>query len=288
MAVYNLGSINIDHVYTMAAFPRPGQTLSADSMVTNLGGKGLNISVALSKAGADVRHIGAVGAEDAQVQSLLAPFDLDLSRVALLAQPTGHAIIYLDQERENQIVIYPGANGAIERAHVAAALADAGPEDWLVLQNETNANDIGLAIAREKGMKVALVAAPFDASMPALMEKVDLVSVNEEELRDFEAATGSSFRDRTDMAFLVTYGAEGAEFVAGGETHRVKAHKVTVADTTGAGDTFFGGFMAQYANGASVEDALTFASAMAALQVQSMGAAVAIPDRAEVLAFLKG
>ena len=288
MTVYNLGSINIDHVYTMEDFPRPGQTLSADTMVTNLGGKGLNISVALSRAGADMRHIGAVGAGDAQVQTLLAPFGWDLDRVALLDQPTGHAIIYLDANRENQIVIYPGANGAITRGHVEAALADAGPSDWLVMQNETNANQFGLEVARSKGMKVALVVAPFDETMPALMEQVDLVSVNEEELRDFEAATGGSFRDRTDMSFLVTYGAEGAEFVSGGESHRVAAHKVEVADTTGAGDTFFGGFMAHYANGSSVEEALSFASAMAALQVQSMGAAVAIPHRDAVLNFLKG
>ena len=288
MTVYNLGSINIDHVYTMEDFPRPGQTLSADSMVTNLGGKGLNISVALSRAGADVRHIGAVGAGDALVQTLLAPFDLNLDSVALLEAPTGHAIIYLDKTRENQIVIFPGANGAITQAHVEASLADAGPGDWLVLQNETNANEIGLSVARAKGMKVALVAAPFDDSMPDLMRRVDLVSVNEEELRDFEAAMGGSFRDHRDMSFLVTYGAEGAEFVSGDETHRVDAHKVQVADTTGAGDTFFGGFMAHYAAGASVPEALEFASAMAALQVQALGAAVAIPARDDVLAFLKG
>jgi ribokinase len=288
MTVYNLGSINIDHVYTLQEFPRPGQTISAEALTTNLGGKGLNISVALSRAGADVRHIGAVGNGDALIQSLLAPFDLDLERVALVEAPTGHAIIYLDQTRENQIVIFPGANGAITEAHVSASLASAGPGDWLVLQNETNANDIGLSVARAKGMKVALVAAPFDATMPALMEQVDLVSVNEEELRDFEAATGSDFRTRTDMSFLVTYGAKGAEFVSGGESHKVAAHKVEVADTTGAGDTFFGGFMAQYANGATVSDALEFASAMAALQVQSLGAAVAIPSRDAVLDFLNG
>jgi ribokinase len=86
----------------------------------------------------------------------------------------------------------------------------------------------------------------------------------------------------------VTYGAKGAEFVSGGESHKVAAHKVEVADTTGAGDTFFGGFMAQYANGATVSDALEFASAMAALQVQSLGAAVAIPSRDAVLDFLNG
>ena len=84
-------------------------------------------------------------------------------------------------------------------------------------------------------MKIALVAAPFDARMPALMDQVDLVSVNKSEVEAYEAAIGGSFRDRKDISFLVTYGADGAEFVSGGQSTRVHAHKVDAVDTTGAG-----------------------------------------------------
>ena len=283
MAVYNLGSINVDHVYTLDRLPRPTETLSAESKAIHLGGKGLNISVALKNGGADVRHIGAIGADDQVVRGLLAPFDLDLTHVAEIDGPTGHAIIYVDAKAENQIVILPGTNGQITEAHIEAALAGAGPDDWLVMQNETNANAMGLAAARARGMKVALVAAPFTAEMPALMDQVDLVSVNQSELEAYEAAIGASFRSRTDMAFLITYGAKGAEYVGQGETHRVAAHKVDAVDTTGAGDTFFGGFMSQISQGRSIADALEFASAMAALQVQKHGAATAIPSREDVL-----
>ena len=287
MTIYNLGSINIDHIYQMEELPKPGETLSALSLSTLLGGKGMNISVALKRAGADVRHIGAVGAEDAKVRGFMQAFGLDLTHIRGVAQPTGHAMICVDQHAENHIVLFAGANAAFTEDSITAALSEAQSGDWLVMQNETNANEMGLKLAREKGMKIALVAAPFDARMPALMDQVDLVSVNKSEVEAYEAAIGGSFRDRKDISFLVTYGADGAEFVSGGQSTRVHAHKVDAVDTTGAGDTFSGGFLAHYAQGASVEESLKFASAMSAVQVQQQGAAVAIPTKADVLAFLE-
>lgn len=286
MTIYNLGSINLDHVYQLEHMPAPGETLAAKDYSVNLGGKGFNISVALHRAGARVRHIGAVQEKDGLVQNLLKEFALDQSAITPVETATGHAIIYVDSGAENQIVIYPGANAAITEEQVDHALADAQPGDWLVLQNETNANQIGLKAARARGMKVALVAAPFDGTLPALIEQVDLVSLNETELAAFELAIGAEFHSRPEISFLVTYGSNGAEFVGNGRSTRVAAHKVNAVDTTGAGDTFFGGFMAKYASGGDVKRALEFASAMAALQVQSHGAAVAIPAEADVIDFL--
>ncbi|MGR3678299.1 MAG: ribokinase [Paracoccaceae bacterium] len=285
--IYNLGSINVDHVYTMARLPAPGETLSADDQDITLGGKGLNISVAIQRAGADVTHIGAVGRGDQLVQDLLAEQGVDCSAIDQLETRTGHAIIYVDAQSENQIVIMGGANQAISQSHVRASLANAQAGDWLVLQNETNANEIGLSVAREKGMKVALVAAPFDVeTMPDLIQRVDLVTMNQSETDAFELTIGRSFQEVQGPEFLITYGADGAEFFGATENARIASHKVKAVDTTGAGDTFFGSFLAEYATGKGVEQALTYANAAAALQVQSPGASQAIPNRNDVVAFL--
>lgn len=287
MRLYNIGSINTDYVYSVHRLPAPGETLRARDFKVNLGGKGLNISVAIARAGGNVRHVGAIGSGDRMVLSMLQKQDVDCSAIAEVDDVTGHAIVYVDDRSENQIVIVGGANHAISEAHIRASLADASEGDWLVLQNETTANEIGLTVAREKGMKVALVAAPFDVkTMPDLIQRVDLASMNKTETEEFEAAIGKSFRDVDGPDFLITYGSEGAEFLSGETQVRVASHAVKAVDTTGAGDTFFGSFMAKYAHGSPAEAALTYANAAAALQVQRFGASVAIPEESEVQARL--
>ncbi len=286
MTLYNLGSINTDYVYSLDHLPAPGETLRAHEFQIGLGGKGLNISVAMMRAGAPVSHIGAIGVGDTNVISMLTQQGVDLAAVDKIDGVTGHAVVYVDAQSENQIVIVGGANQAITETHIRNSLADAGPEDWLVLQNETNANELGLTVAREKGMKVALVAAPFDAqTLPDLILRVDLVSMNRSETEEFERAIGRSFREAAGPDFLLTYGSDGAEYVGSRGSARISAHTVDAVDTTGAGDTFFGSFLAKYALGLPLEEALSYANAAAALQVQRKGAAVAIPSHEEVVAF---
>ncbi len=285
--IFNLGSINIDYVYTLKRLPKPGETLSASRMSVFPGGKGLNMSVAIRRSGGDVCHVGAVGRGDGQVRAMLAELGIQDSHIIDVDVPTGHAIVYLDESSENQIVILGGANQAITEEHVRDSLQGAGPGDWLLLQNETNANRIGLRVAREKGMKVALVAAPFDAgTLPDLIREVDLVSMNRSETAEFERTTGQTVGHFEGPDFLITYGSDGASFVGSGLSESVAAHAVKPVDTTGAGDTFFGAFMALYSQGESIGAAMRYASAAAALQVQRPGAAVAIPTRAQVLEFL--
>lgn len=288
MKLYNIGSINKDFVYRLSRLPAPGETLAAQDFSVSLGGKGTNISVAVARAGGSVCHIGAVGQGDQDILDMLQSQGVDCGAIDRVSAVTGHAVVYVDDNSENQIVIVGGANHAISEAHIRASLAGAVAGDWLLLQNETTANDMGLKIAREKGMKVALVAAPFDAeTLPDLIQRVDFVSMNKTEIHEFEAAIGRPFRQVDGTDFLITYGADGAEFVSGGVETKIAAHKVTPVDTTGAGDTFFGAFMAKYAAGDTVADAMTYASAAAALQVQRLGASVAIPQDAEVQTLLK-
>jgi len=288
MTIYNLGSINIDHLYMLKRIPKPGETVSSIESLTNIGGKGLNISVAAYRSGADVRHIGIIGSADKFVLDMIADLGLDCALISQIDTRTGHAIVYVDETSENSIVVHSGANFCFSDAQIRTALSNARPNDWLILQNETNANEIGISIAREKGMKIALVAAPFDSeTMPEQIKKVDLVSMNKTESELFEVVTGTSVDSLKNVDFLITYGADGAMFLADGVAQRIASHEVRSVDTTGAGDTFFGVFMAHYTNGDCVETALKRANAAAALTVQRKGTASVVPNKKEIDTFLE-
>lgn len=287
MTLYNLGSINVDHLYMVERIPKPGETVASLESLTSMGGKGLNISVAAHRSGADTRHVGVVGAADADVLNVITKLGLDCALISTTNAQTGHAIVYVDPNSENCIVIHGGANLCFTDTQIRLALKHAQPNDWLVLQNETNANDIGIAVAREKGMKIALVAAPFNSrTMPEQIKQVDLVSMNQTESELFESVAGCSIHDLTNTQFLITYGTDGAMFLSNGQTQKICAHKVRSVDTTGAGDTFFGVFMAHYSNGRRIETALKKANAAAALIVQRKGVAAVVPSSKEIDDFL--
>ncbi|WP_104491669.1 ribokinase [Paracoccus denitrificans] len=286
MTIYNLGSINIDHVYRLPALPRPGETLHAQSYAQGLGGKGANQSVAAARAGADVVHLGAMAASDGWVLGRLAEAGVQTSAIARLPDiATGHAIILVDTAGENSIVLHGGANLALP-ATLASGIGF-GPDDILLMQNETNLQAETAALARRAGARVIYSAAPFSiAALREVLPHVSILSVNEIEARDTFAAFGE---DLPVEGLLVTRGAEGAEFrdLRGGQAWHQPAFAVEAVDTTGAGDCFTGWFAAGLARGENPPTALRHAAAAAALQVTRRGAGDAMPDRTEVLAFLK-
>lgn len=281
--LYNLGSINIDHVYEVADLPKPGETIHSKNYMVNLGGKGLNISVAAHRFGAPVRHIGLVGRNDVTVQNLLARTELDQSLISEIDTPTGHAVIHVDGQSENSITIHGGANQMFTPDYVAASLAQANRNDWLILQNETNANDMAIQEARKRGMRIGLVAAPFSDALIDQIPLVDLVTMNESESAQFEAKTGQKISAYQDTDFLITLGSKGAIYYADGKSDSIDAIPVAPVDTTGAGDTFFGVFMASISGGDTAPEALEYATKAAALMVQRKGAAAVIPTRSEIL-----
>lgn len=288
--IYNLGSINIDHFYGVPHFPAPGETLAAGDYRMGLGGKGANQSAAAAKAGAKVRHIGAVGPEGAWTIERLAGWGVDISAIARLETATGHAIINVDAAAENTIVLYPGANWAMPLEIVRTALADAGPGDLLILQNETAHQAEAAALARSRGMRVLYSAAPFDiTAVRAVLPHVTTLALNAVEADQLCAALDTTL-DQIDVPeLLVTRGAEGAEWRArDGSRAFAPARKVPAVDTTGAGDTFAGYFAAGRDRGMPPADALAWAGAAASLKVTRQGTADAIPTAAEVEAFLKG
>ena len=284
MTVWNLGSINIDHVYRVARLPQPGETLAAGHYTMGLGGKGGNQSVAAARAGARTYHIGAVGPEGRWLLDLLAGYGVDVTHVTVGQVPSGHAIIYVDPQAENVIVTFAGANHSATTASVEAALARAAPSDTLLLQNETSAQIDAARVARARGLRVIYSAAPFQVeSVRGVLPHVSMLVMNAGEATELRAAFG----EMPPIDMIVTRGADGAEWLSPGtEPLFVPSFRVTPVDTTGAGDCFIGTLAAALDSGADRPLAMHRAAAAAALQVTRAGAAQAMPLASEVDAFL--
>jgi ribokinase len=283
------GSINLDRVYRVATLPTPGETLASTSYEKYLGGKGVNQSIAAHRCGADVLHLGCVGSDGAWLREQIAEFGLTLEGIKTVEEHTGHAVILVDDSAENQIVLYGGSNQAFDMDQIEAALKKANPKtDWVICQNETNLVQEMAQSAKSKNLRVAYSAAPFEAdhAIP-MLEHIDLLAVNEVEAAALHDALGKDPRDIGLRYLLVTKGAEGADLHTHHETIHQPAFSVTPQDTTGAGDTFLGAFMAEFTLSNSPAKALRFAAAASAIQVTRAGAAPAIPMREEVLNFLK-
>ncbi|PCD76642.1 ribokinase [Pseudothioclava arenosa] len=290
MTVFNLGSINTDHFYRLAHLPAPGETLAAQSYARGLGGKGANQSVAAACAGAEVRHIGAIGPEGGWMVERLTALGVDCRHVAQLETVSGHAIINIDAAGENAIVIVPGANRAIPEALAREALAGAGPGDVLILQNETSLQVETARFAQEQGLFVVYSAAPFEADAAlAVLPHVSLLLLNEIEAAQLCAALEVSLESLPVPAICMTRGAQGALWLEPEAGRRIEApaFRVTPVDTTGAGDTFAGYLVAGLSQGLDPASAMRRASAAAALKVTRQGTAEAIPSAAETEAFLQ-
>ena len=183
MKIINFGSLNVDYVYRLDHIVKPGETLASSEMQVNPGGKGSNQSVALKRAGADVWHAGLVGEDTAWMRERLEREGVDVRHVLISKEiHGGHAIIQVDANGQNSIVLFGGANQAISAGQVAHALTNAEPGDWLVLQNEINVTADVMAAGKAAGMKVCFNPAPFDEGVFNYpLDCVDLFILNEHE-----------------------------------------------------------------------------------------------------------
>lgn len=286
MAVWNLGSINIDNVYRVSHLPEPGETLHALDYAQGLGGKGANMSVAIARAAARVTHIGAVGPEGAWTVERLLEYGVDTRRIETLGdQATGHANISVAEDGENQIVVFSGANRAITENMVGSALADAAAGDILVMQNETNCQRYAAETAKALGLKVVYAAAPFDADAVAeVLPFTDLLVLNEVEAGQLMGAMKKELAELGVPSIVVTLGADGSKWLdvlAGSETH-MPAIPVEPVDTTGAGDTFTGYLVAGLDRNMPMLQALALATQAGALMVTRQGTADVIPDLKDI------
>jgi ribokinase len=291
----NLGSLCIDHVYSVPSIVRPGETLVGAAPVRHPGGKGLNQSLAAAKAGVRVAHFGCVGRDGVWLKDLLAEVGVDTHGVRVCdTHPTGHAMIQVCPRGENAIVIVGGANRTIQPADVDRAIARVGADGWLLLQNEINDVEDVLRAARLARVRVAFNIAPVDGRESGYgLDAVDLLLVNEIEAAalaretDPRRALDRLTQERRGQHVVITLGAHGVIYGRGSDRIQLPAFEVTAVDETGAGDAFIGHLMAAWFDGdVPVRERLRRASAAGALAVCLPGAADAIPDASGVRQFL--
>ncbi|MGP6088675.1 ribokinase [Antarctobacter jejuensis] len=288
MTIFNLGSINIDLFYRVPHLPGPGETLAARSFHRGLGGKGANMSVAAARAAARCVHIGAVGGDGGWTVQRLMEYGVYTQYISTVSADTGNALIAIDDAGENNIILYPGANHAIDEEQLRTALNDAQASDIFLTQNETNAQRTGAEMASAKGMRIAYAAAPFDAeAVQEVLPLLDLLFLNEVEAEQLQAATGKGPQDLPVRDVIVTLGGEGARWynTDTGEVQSFDAVPVTPVDTTGAGDTFTGYVLAGLDRGLPMAQAIGQAMIAGAIMVTREGTADVIPDLRDVQDF---
>ena len=294
MAVYNFGSINIDHIYSVEHFVEPGETLSSSHYQQVLGGKGANQSIACARANCQVFHIGSVNKKDIHYLEYLEGTGVNCDLVTQTEETaSGHAIIQVTAEGENAIVLYTGANHTLTSAQIQGALEQAYANDWVLLQNETNKIEEIINTAHAKGLKIAFNPAPMTNNIKALdITKIDLLFVNEIEAmqltqtQNIASARLALTNSYPSTKVVMTMGKAGAVFLHQNESIDVAGKQVDVVDTTAAGDTFTGYFLANYCDTNDVKLALEHATAAAALCVTKSGAAPSIPNAQEVALFI--
>ncbi|MGO4191130.1 ribokinase [Arthrobacter sp. YAF17] len=297
--VFVVGSLNIDQNIRVRALPRAGETVPGSDATFSPGGKGGNQAVAAARAGATVKFTGAVGDDvhGRRILEVLSEARIDTGHVRVSGTAaTGTAVIAVDDQGENQIIVSPGANSGVTAGDVEAGLAAVRAGDVLVLQLEIPAALVRQAArtAKGRGAFVILNAAPAPREVDGLLDDVDLLVVNEQEIEVLAGLAGirGSHLDlvRTlppilGPAIICTAGAEGSHTVLDGNPVHVPATKVAAKDTTGAGDTFVGYLAASLAGDPrGLPAAMVHATRASALAVTRNGAMESIPWRHEVQA----
>ena len=291
MKILCLGSLNLDFTYKVDHFVAPGETIAALERTQHCGGKGLNQSIALARAGADVYHAGKIGSDGEILRERLVGSGVNDSLLETdTTVPTGHAIIQVDPSGQNNIIICGGANRSIDKAFVDRVLANFAAGDILLLQNEISEVDYAIARAAEKGMRVALNPSPLDDALKNSPElgKVGIFILNEIEGFDLTGqkeptAICKKLKELyPGCVVMLTLGSQGAMYYDGENTFTHDIFKVKAVDTTGAGDTFTGYFLAGLAEGMDIASILELASKASAIAVSRPGASDAIPTRSEV------
>lgn len=289
MKVLVYGSLNIDHVYQLPHFLRPGETLSSLGYQRNSGGKGLNQAIALVRAGQEVWFAGGIGGDGLFLRDALTAEGVDTRLLRVTDTPTGHAIIHVDAEGSNAIVLYGGANQCVTEDSIREAIAQCRSGDLLLLQNEINLVPQIIRTAKAQGLLIALNPSPASPEMTSWpLDMVDWLLLNEVEGHDLTGFTApedilDALHEKYPACRVVlTLGAEGAYY--SDRQQRVHQHAIPVraVDTTAAGDTFTGYFLQAVLAGRPATEALRRAAQAASIAVSRPGASASIPYAAEV------
>ena len=287
--IINFGSLNIDYVYQVPHFVRPGETLPSAGFQKYSGGKGGNQSIALGLAGAKVSHAGKIGQDSLWLVEGLQAAGVDTSLIEVADMPTGHAIIQVTPDGENAIVLHGGANHSLTPADIARVFRATSPGDILLTQNEINRMPDILRAGRDRGMTIVFNPAPFTPDVRDYpLHLVDMFVLNEIEGAELtqketpEDVLSEICARFPHAATVLTIGAEGVLYRDSQRDLHILAEKVIAVDTTAAGDTFIGYFLATFAEGREVAECLRVGCKAAGICVQRRGAADSIPHREEV------
>ena len=293
MRVLNIGSLNLDYVYNLDHIVQPGETEASYELNVHLGGKGMNQSVALAKAGVDVYHGGMIGEDGQPFLDACKEFGVHAEYIRQIDTKSGHAIIQIDKNAQNSILLYGGANQQLTSEYIDTVLADFGAEDILLLQNEVNMLPYIVNRAYEKGMTIALNPSPFNEKLYAVdMGKISIFLLNEVEgfqitgLTNPDDIIAKLLEMYPQSKIVLTLGQDGAVYADQEQKHFQPVFKVNAVDTTAAGDTFTGYFLAGLCEGLPIPEVLKMSAKASSIAVSRAGAVPSIPFREEVMAAL--
>ena len=284
------GSMNIDYVYSLDHIVGPGETIFSTGRETFAGGKGLNQSVAMAKAGLPVWHAGICGTGGELLIDTLRENGVDTSLVRREDSPPGHTVIQVDARGQNCIIVYGGTNRRVTPEYIAEALSGFGEGDMVLLQNEVNRLGEIIDAAHARGMRVVLNPSPFDpAVLECDLDKVDLFLVNEIEgaqISGLPATAPEAILDwfasaHPKSAVILTLGADGAWYSDAAVRRYQSAVPPKAVDTPAAGGTFTGFFLEGWLTGRGIEESLLRAARASSIAVSRPGAAPSIPSAAE-------
>lgn len=290
MKILNFGSCNIDYVYNVNEFVKAGETISALSTSEHPGGKGLNQAIAAARAGGNVFFAGNIGEDGLFLKKLLEDTGVDTKYLKINKTRTGNAIVQIDKDRENCIIVSAGANALLDEAYIKSIIADFACGDICMLQNETPCTDYIIKQAKLRGMSVIWNPSPMnDKIKDSAIKMSDYIIINKTEGK---VLTGKEepkdilkvlLKKYPHTKIVITLGKNGSIYSDGIDTVKQSAFKSEPVDTTGAGDTFTGYFAAMISKGTSIEETLKIASAAAAIATEKQGAASSIPMLKEVI-----
>lgn len=289
MKVLNFGSCNIDLVYSVDHIVKPGETTEAEKLCKYPGGKGLNQSIALARAGAEVYHAGCVGKDDTILRKILKESGVNIDYIRECGECTGQAIIQVDKTGENCIFLYHGANYCIDEEFIDEVLENFGEGDALLLQNEISKLPYLVKRGKSRGMKIYLNPSPFNDIIKDIdLNDIYCLILNKTESEcfeknDFLAAVKNNY---PELRVVLTLGKNGSVYQYKDTCIKQNAYRVDAVDTTGAGDTFTGYYISK-SGVADTAEAIKYASAAAGIAASRSGAAPSIPELAEVERFIK-
>ena len=284
MKILNIGSINKDFFYSVNNFVKPGETISSNNYDIKIGGKGLNQSVGIAKAGKKIYHAGIINKEDTFIIDKLNKWSVNCENILLSNKTTGHAIIQVDKNGENSIIIHGGANHNLNSKLLNSILSKFRSGDILLIQNEVNCIKEIINNAHKRNMKIVFNPAPYHKEILSYdLNKISILILNQTEGKNLSGENNTKNilkvlnRKFKNTEIILTLGEKGCIYSFRDEFIKVKSHKVDTVDTTGAGDTFIGYYVASIANKMTIKDSLSRASRAAAITTTKLGGAESIP-----------